>query len=74
MPNWQSVKADKRLGLGIQHGSDDIDAIDRIGTIEHDKLAMVRRSGDHGLTHRRDIGIKPCAYILNIEDHRIEFG
>jgi len=61
------VKADEGLQTIVQHRTGDVDAVDRIGSIENDEANAVVGSCDHGIAHGRYVGIEARTDVLDIE-------
>jgi hypothetical protein len=67
MANGDSVKADEGLQTIVQHRTGDVDAINRIGSIENDEANAVVGRCDHGIAHGRYVGIETRTDVLDIE-------
>ena len=66
------VKRDERLAARIEQRTVDLDAADRIRTVEHDEPDAVLGGGFHRVAHGRDVGVEARANVLNVEDQRVD--
>lgn len=72
MSDGNRVKAHERFTAGVEDRAGDVDAVDRVGPVEHDEPQLVFCGGLHRVAHRRDVRVITCANVLNIEHERID--
>ena len=70
MNKWNSMHTHKRSKFLIQYRSIHIKAI-WIRTIQHQKFNIILSTGFHNIMQCRNISIKSCPNILNVENNNI---